>query len=203
LGAEVWLASQEGSGRVWVSHAPWGQWEPEDWSAAELIGDYRHPDIAWSREGGFFISAIASSPGTGKLQGPIMLSRSDDGDTWTEARPTLPGVEAVSAGIAASDEAGLVAVYHVLGDDDMALWAARSADFGTTWGQGVRISEPGLVTHDARALVHDGRLYVSYVTLPAASLQPGHGRYIDNVVRFTGIESVRVLAMDVLDLPAE
>jgi hypothetical protein len=203
VGSEVWITLMETlARRVWVSHTEWGQWDVSDWSKAEAVMDQvALPDIAFDDQTGFILVAPRYIPDVGDAQGPIWLSRSDEGHEWSVPEPVNSGIEASWVAAAVDDEVGLVLVYHALYGDGMPLYAVRSRDFGETWGRPVRLTATDSVTSSVDALIHDGRLHLCYRTLAPSTLQGTVWPPISSA-RYTGIESVRVLAMDVLDLPA-
>ncbi|MBD3174525.1 MAG: hypothetical protein GF320_05070 [Armatimonadia bacterium] len=133
--------------------------------------------------------------GTTPTPGPILLVTSPDGEEWSEPMPTVDEEKAHSSALAFDEELGLVLVYTAEREDGWPVFAARSQDFGQTWGEPVMLTEPGVRCLRPDALIHDGTLYVAYLTVPK---DPPEGR---GPRALANPDGAFVLTMDPAELP--
>jgi hypothetical protein len=87
--------------------------------------------------------------------------------------PTVPEERAHSSALAVDEELGLILVYTAEREDGWPVFAARSPDFGQTWGEPVMLTNPDIRCLRPDAMIHDGTLYVAYLTVPK---EPPEGR---------------------------
>jgi hypothetical protein len=187
-------SGQAGSG-LFVARA-----EPDPisgpWSFVRISEKGRRPSLARTHHGGVALAYV--EPETRSVPrpwGPILLTTSPDGVEWSEAMPTVPEEKAHSSALAFDEELGLVLVYTAEREDGWPVFAARSQDFGQTWGEPVMLTDPGIRCLRPDALIHDGTLYVAYLTVPK---DPPEGR---GPRALANPDGAFVLTMDPAELP--
>jgi len=170
VGSEVWLASSHGGCSVKVSHTSWGHWRSHDWARTKELGPGIRAGLTWSESEGFFATATGSYTGAATdvevFRGPVYLYRSPDGEEWTSLGEILNEPHARYAVPAVDPKAGLVVVYAADRDSSCPLFAARSPDFGQTWGKPQLLTDAGARCAQPRAVMYDARLYLGYLAIP-------------------------------------
>jgi len=168
---------------------------PQRWTPYRTLGRGGAPNLAGT-SGALFVSYTSTDSWFTDFPspGPILLCRSEDGSAWSEPNPTLDEPKAHSSALAADDDIGLVLVYTAECDDGWPLFAARSADFGETWGKPVMLSEPDVRCYRPDALICDGRLYVAYLEVPNVPIDPNNQVVGDPTGVFT-------MVLDPMELP--
>jgi len=203
VGSEVWLASSQ-FGSVKVSHCPWGHWKSHDWARTKQLGPGIRPGIAWSQTDGLFVTSTGLNTGAGKAveacRGPVYLCWSKDGEEWTSLGEILDEPQARYAVPAVDPKAGLVVVYAADRGDSCPLFAARSPDFGETWGDPRLLTEETARCAQPRAVMFAGRLYVGCLTIPTG-LAELRGAGIATHTPDPPVE-LYTMAFDSMDLPA-
>ncbi|MBD3174526.1 MAG: hypothetical protein GF320_05075 [Armatimonadia bacterium] len=111
--------------------------------------------------------------------------------------PTVDEEKAHSSALAFDEELGLVLVYTAEREDGWPVLAARSEDFGQTWGEPVMLTDPAVRCLRPDALIHDGTLYVAYLTVPKDPPE-GRGRRA-----LADPDGAFVLTMDPAELPVD
>lgn len=165
--------------RVWYRSWAWGEWTV--WTRRRDIALGSVPAICEVGAGGLAVSLTGVNQPSPRARqsaprpGPLLLCRSEDGETWTEAKPTVPEQQAHSSAITWEEGVGLVLVYSAERGDNWPLFAARSADLGETWGEPVMLTKPDIRCYRPDALLFEGRLYVAYLEVPPRD--PNEGQY--------------------------
>ncbi len=177
---------------------------PEDWGPfgpTPLKGhEACRPSVTASAEGHAYlactlVSGGPESAGRPPLPGSMALCDSTDGVTWSEPKPTVDEPKAHSSALAADDDIGLVLVYTAEREDGWPVFAARSADFGETWGEPVMLTEPTVHAFRPDAMIHDGVLYVAYLVLPDDPARD------DDMGMLKDPVGVMALTLDPMELP--
>jgi len=203
-GGSIILVAQQERGRpIRVATSP--VTAPGTWSRyTDLPRVEAHevcPAVTAADEGTLYVTATALAegqsdrPGGAPGSGRLLLHRSADGTTWSEPKPTVDEPKAHSSALAADDKAGLILVYTAERDGGWPLFAARSADFGETWGEPVMLTEPTMHAFRPDAMLCDGILYVAYLALPDEPVRD------DDMGMLKDPVGVNVITLDPMELP--
>jgi len=203
----VWLATEGLGERITVSTTRWGELEWDDWDPCLRLGEGHAPSIAGTADAGLFVSYVERIPMHVRegewtpsravdISGPIHLSYSEDGKEWSEPTAVTDEDWARSTALVLDPDAGLVLLYVAQREDGWPLMAARSADLGETWGKPVMLTTPDVHTAQPRAVLYEGRLYISYVETTGPSTTVRDPRWDGDPL------GVHTLAFDPAELPA-
>jgi len=165
VGDRLWFVSRDMYANPSVSYTRWGEFAYDRWAPCHRLGKGYAPCIAGSEDRGVFVSYIKlNTPDLvyGDVRGTIAVRHSTDGKVWKELPPATDETDAHSQALALDPEHGLCVVYAAKRDGGWPLMAARSADFGQTWGQPLMLTEPTIYASQPQVVAYDGRFYVSY-----------------------------------------
>lgn len=161
----VWLVTRDGFGYASVRSTRWGHFTYGDWAVSKRLGRGYSPAIVGSRDRGLFVSCVrsaAASSSTGRAPSTIALFRSTDGQDWKALQPVTDETTARTQALALDPEHGLCVVYAAKREGGWPLMAARSADFGQTWGKPVMLTERTIYASQPQVVAYGGRFYISY-----------------------------------------
>ncbi|HQK95868.1 MAG TPA: hypothetical protein PLD23_20380 [Armatimonadota bacterium] len=165
VGERLWFVSRDMIANPSVSHTRWGEFKYTDWAPCRRLGKGYFPSIAGSEDKGVFVSYVKLATKDlidGDVRGTIAVRHSTDGEEWKELPPATDEKAAHMQALALDSEHGLCVVYAAKREGGWPLMAARSADFGQTWGEPVMLTEPTIYASQPQVVAYGGRFYVSY-----------------------------------------